>query len=344
MRFSANVVAGFGSVSKLGDTLRELGFTKNILVICGQKSYEVAGRIVEKSLRKEDYNLRVLSGGIYPSVRRVHELLEKEAAGFANSSVIAVGGGRTIDVAKYMAKALGTKLAVVPTLLSSDAIASGFSVLWNGTKSRAVETVVPSLVIGDYDILKNQPKRYVSSGVGDMLSKFSALPDWRLSFWLAGEPYSDFAMNIAKSMTELLCKRIADVGAMNYIGIETLFLAEVTDGYLMELSGTTRVAGGSEHLFAMAMERLSSEGLHGEYCALGTIIMVYLQRGESDDVKRLLRLAGTPTTALELGIERGKIVKALTIAHKMRDWYTVLGTKGLSEGAAERIVRYTGVA
>ncbi|WP_298276404.1 iron-containing alcohol dehydrogenase, partial [Ferroplasma sp.] len=60
------------------------------------------------------------------------------------------------------------------------------------------------MIIGDYEILKKQPIKYIHAGVGDMLSKISALYDWRLSFWLNNEIYNDFAMNVAKSTTELL--------------------------------------------------------------------------------------------------------------------------------------------
>jgi glycerol-1-phosphate dehydrogenase [NAD(P)+] len=344
MRFSSNIVAGLGSISKLGENLLEFSLPKKVVMLCGPKVFELAGRHVHDSLVHEGFEVTVVSEGVEPRLSEVVSLTERVGRMKSENTVLlAVGGGSTIDVAKYVANALNTELVVVPTLLSSDAMATGYSVLWSGRVNEAIRTKVPSIIIGDYDILKNQPKRFVSAGIGDMLSKYSALYDWRLSFWLANETYNDFAMNVARSTTELLKRRISDVAAMNYIGIETLFLAEITDGYLMELSGTTRVAAGSEHLFTFALETLSDAGLHGEFCGLGTIMMTYLQTRDRTEVKQLLEAASAPTTASQLDLRKEDVVKALTMAHKMRNWYTILGSNGLSEGSAERLARYTGI-
>ena len=344
MRFSSNVITGLGVTSKLGESIEELKFPKQGIMLCGETSFKVAGKAVLDALSSNSFDLKRISEGIRPEVAEADALVDKVSGiGGNEKTLVAVGGGGTIDVAKYVASKTGMMLVAVPTLLSSDAIATGFSVLWRGRRNQAIATMVPSVIVGDYEILRNEPKRFVSSGTGDMLSKYSALYDWRLSFWLGGEPYSDFAMNIAQSSTELLKRRITDVSAMNYIGIETLFLAEITDGYLMQLSGTTRVAAGSEHLFAFALETLTDAGLHGELCGLGTIMMTYIQSRERGEVKSLLKTVGAPISAEEAGVKREHIVKALTMAHKMRDWHTVLGSNGLSEGSAERLARYTGI-
>ncbi|MMZ71720.1 NAD(P)-dependent glycerol-1-phosphate dehydrogenase [compost metagenome] len=57
-----------------------------------------------------------------------------------------------------------------------------------------------------------------------------------------------------------------------------------------------------------------------------------------------MKKIGLPTTAEEIGIPIETIVKALTIAHKIRpNRYTILGEKGLTEEAAWRLVRETGI-
>lgn len=343
MRFSSNVVAGSGLISSLPDHLTSIGMPKSAIVLCGQRAYKVAGRKVVASIERS-YAVERVEVATEPSFVEADKLSRTMAKRKAKGRfILAIGGGVTIDIAKYVAKKLLLPLVVIPTLLSSNAMSSGFSVLWKEGNSHALPTMVPTAVVGDYDILKNQPKRYISAGAGDMLSKCSALYDWRLGFWLGGESYNDFAMNVARSTTDLLKRRINDVAHMNYIGIETLFLSEITDGYLMELSGTTRVAAGSEHMFTFAMESLSHDALHGELCGLGTIMMTYLQTRDREEVRRLLEAAGAPTTAEQLGISPKDIVRALTKAHRTRHWYTILGNKGLSEGAAERLARYTGV-
>ena len=344
MRFSANLAAGLGSLEHFGDQYEELMKGSPAIIIAGENSYKIAGAAVEDQLSRRSIDQQALVGHIEPTTDSINTLIEKiRKTGLRRPVLISVGGGSTIDIGKFVAHKLDLDLIAVPTLLSSDAIASGYSIIWDHGKNSAIRTKTPSLIFGDYHILQNEPKRFVSAGVGDMLSKISALYDWRMSFWLGEETYNDFVRNLASSTVKMLRRRIPDVFNMNYIGIETLFLAEVTDGYLMELSGTTRVAAGSEHLFTFALETLDTSGIHGEYCALGTIMMSYLQSRQKFRVKDDLIRAGAPTSASDLGIKPEKIVKALTMAHKMRPWYTILGTNGLSEGMAERLARYTHV-
>ncbi len=347
MNFSANIQAGFGSLKNIGNELKKMGIIDHIVIISGETSFSVAGKIIVPSLRQNEYTIDLI---IDSRIRATHECADRIIKNvkainekFANISIIGIGGGSTLDICKYVSHNLNLNFIAIPTLLSSDAIATGYSVLWTGNKNEAIQTKAPSLIIGDYEILKKQPVKYIHAGVGDMLSKISALYDWRLSFWLNNEIYNDFAMNVAKSTTELLERRIGDVGKMNYIGIETLFLSEVTDGYLMQLSGTTRVAAGSEHLFAFALEDITGMSNHGSFCGLGTIMMVYLQSKKDKKVRDYLKSAGAPTNAKDLDVKPEHIVKALTIAHKMRSWYTILGTNGLSEGSAERLARYSQV-
>ena len=70
-------------------------------------------------------------------------------------------------------------------------------------------------------------------------------------------------------------------------------------------------------------------------------MMSYLQSRENLDIRGYLQAGGLPTNIQEAEISRENVVRALTVAHKMRPWYTILGLNGLSEGSAERLARYT---
>lgn len=346
MRFSSNIIAGMGSIKSLWTNIEDLKLPRDIVIISGKKTFDVAGKLVYNVISQESPNVTAIVDDVKPTNDFVKQLKEKlKNSGPSKHTIVAVGGGSVVDVCKFISKELEWPLVAIPTTLSSDAIATSFSVLWGNEKNEAISTVSPSIVIGDYDILKNQPKRFISAGVGDMISKYTALYDWRLGFWFKNEAYNEFAARIAESTSELLISRIEDVSKMNYIGIETLFLAEITDAYLMELSGTTRVAAGSEHLFSFAMETETAKGMHGEYCGLGSIMMSYLQNKKiTNNIRETLLKVSAPTSIDETDIKREQIVRALTKAHKMRNWYTILGENGLSEGSAERLARYTKVA
>lgn len=341
IKISSNLVAGIGSLHKIAQYLDDLKYPRSVLILTGENTYKIAGKIVYDNLNSNGYdvNIKILDmKGYFSQVKQ----LALDLRNFSKSVLIAVGGGSIADIAKYISNEINSLLVIIPTTLSSNAFSTSYSIFWNNNEKLAIKTKSPNLIVGDYDILKNQPKRFLGAGIGDMLSKLTAIPDWRLAFWFAGGPYNDFAAKIAMAETKLLIRRIDDIVKANYIGIKTLFHAEVLDGYLMEISGTTRVAAGAEHLISFALENISDNGLHGEYCGIGTILISYLQRGYnySRKIAKLLEKANAPTTANQLDLSKSQLIKALTTAHKMRSWYTILGN-GLSENAAERLLKYT---
>ena len=61
-------------------------------------------------------------------------------------------------------------------------------------------------------------------------------------------------------------------------------------------------------------------------------------------IKNRLRYVGAPVTARELGVTDEEVIKALVLAARIRpERYTILGENGLTEEAAERLARITGV-
>jgi glycerol-1-phosphate dehydrogenase [NAD(P)+] len=73
-------------------------------------------------------------------------------------------------------------------------------------------------------------------------------------------------------------------------------------------------------------------------------MMAKLHRLNWKKIRSVLKKIGAPTNAKELGIPEDKIIEALTIAHKIRpERYTILGDRGLTWEAAERLAVETGV-
>ncbi|MFQ5961785.1 MAG: NAD(P)-dependent glycerol-1-phosphate dehydrogenase, partial [Candidatus Methylomirabilales bacterium] len=98
-------------------------------------------------------------------------------------------------------------------------------------------------------------------------------------------------------------------------------------------------------LFSHALDRLAQQpALHGEQVGVGTIMMMYLQGGDWEEIRDALTVIGAPTTAKALGISPKEITEALVHAHEVRpDRYTILGDKGLSPEAADHVATLTGV-
>lgn len=254
--------------------------------------------------------------------------------------VIGIGGGRTLDVAKAVAHELRTKLVSIPTVTATDALATPFAILWESGRSKAVEGVTPELLIADLDIIWRAPKRLQLAGFGDYLAKITALPDLELAYMLGREEnFNPIAISLAYYFTEMLIEVADDISSGNEEAWELYVFLLALDGMLMSMSNTTRVAAGSEHLFAYALEEVSGKALiHGETVGLGTALLAPLHGIDREYVLDALDRASLPTSFADLGVTREEVVKALTVAHEMRNWYTILGDRGIGREAAERLV------
>jgi len=71
---------------------------------------------------------------------------------------------------------------------------------------------------------------------------------------------------------------------------------------------------------------------------------MYLHGGDWQRIREALVQIGAPTNAKELGVTREQVIQALVHAHEIRkDRYTVLGDRGLTPEAAERLATITKV-
>lgn len=120
--------------------------------------------------------------------------------------------------------------------------------------------------------------------------------------------------------------------------------ALVSSGVAMSIAGSSRPASGSEHMFSHALDKIAPKpALHGEQCAIGTIMMLYLHGGDWESIRFALKKIGLPITARQLKIDDKIIIDALMIAHKMKpERYTILGS-GLTREAAIDIAKTTKV-
>lgn len=261
--------------------------------------------------------------------------------------VVAVGGGRVIDVAKYSSYALGLRFISVPTAVSHDGIASPAVSLKDVTGYPVSKfTRPPIAVVADIDVISRAPRRLLASGFGDIIGKFTSVRDAVLARKIKGEYVGDYSLALARMSAQMVARNAELIARLEPEGVSVLVEAAISCGVAMAIAGSSRPCSGSEHLFSHALDIVYPEkrSLHGEQVGVGTIMMAYLHGMNWRRIRRLLRIVGAPTTCSELGVPPEAVVKALTTAHKVRRRYTILGEGGLSEEAAWRLVKVTGVA
>ena len=100
--------------------------------------------------------------------------------------MIGVGGGKALDVAKYIAFLLRLPYLSLPTSLSNDGFCSPQSSLTVENRRRTVPSAMPFGVVLDTAVSLNAPESLWHSGVGDLVSKFTAITDWKMAFHATG--------------------------------------------------------------------------------------------------------------------------------------------------------------
>jgi glycerol-1-phosphate dehydrogenase [NAD(P)+] len=343
MELPRKVIVGEDVLNRIGGVCKALGFSGSALLLIGPHVYRLVGNTIERSLKK---------AGIKPSVVLVDKASMKfvKAAKKAiskerSSLVVGAGGGKVIDVAKLSSVEEGVPFVSVPTAASHDGIASTHASIHGLKSPTSVRAQAPYAIVADASVIARSPYRLIASGCGDVIAKLTAVKDWQLAHKVKREYYGEYAANLALMSAKLVIKSANLIKNKISEGIRTLLEALISCGVATSIAGSTRPCSGSEHLFSHALDRIApSPALHGEQCGVGTIMMAYLHGLDWERIRTALKRVRAPTTARELGMEEKHIVKALTMAHKIRRTrYTILGEKGLSKSEAIRLARATGV-
>ncbi len=342
MQLPREVVLGEDLAPHVPDVARRVGLTGSGLVLYGRKTGDIAGKAVEESLSRV-YSVEhiVVRGASMAEVERCMEKAKNMGARW----MVAVGGGSIIDVAKLASFRLGIPFISFPTTASHDGIASANASIRDLGSKTSVKAVPPIAVIADVKVIMTAPYRYLAAGVGDMISNLTAVKDWQLAHRIRGEYYSEYAASLSMMSAKMVMRNADIIRLGNEESVRKVVKGLISSGVAMSIAGSSRPASGAEHLFSHALDMLAKKpALHGEQTGVGTIIMAYLHGLKWERIKETLKRVKAPTNAYELEIDPEVIVKALTIAHKIRpERYTILGTEGLTWEAAERAARVTGV-
>ncbi len=342
---SRRVVIGKGVLEDMVNYFPEPINKRNekAFIVTGPHVWSLYGPRITEALEKHEFNIEVYKAE-NAHVDTAKQIAD-EAKKWGAQIIIGAGGGKSIDLAKYSSKLLGTPFISVPTAASHDGIASPFASLKGTNGSTSVKAVEPIVIIADIEIIASSPRRLLIAGAGDIIAKITAVLDWRLAHLLRNEYYGEYSASLALLSAKHIVKYRDVIAKTRNQATRVVLEALISSSVAMGIAGSTRPASGSEHLFSHALDKIAPKpALHGEQTAVGTIMMAKLHRINWRKIKNVLKKIGAPTTARELGIPDETIIEALTIAHQIRpERYTILGDKGLTWEAAERLAKETGV-
>jgi len=340
MELPREVWMGPDVLEEIPETCRRLSFGKRGYIIADEVTYNIAGERVKNALSKNNFNMdRTI---VSKADMETAELVKEEAKGF--DFFLGVGGGTCIDIAKFVSFEKKKPFMSIPTAASHDGISSSRASLKGGVESTSVRAQAPVGVVADTLIVRDSPSRLMSAGCGDMIANRTAVLDWKLARDERGEYYSEYASALSRMSARLVARNAAEINESTEESARKILKALISSGVAMSIAGSSRPASGSEHLFSHALDRIAPEpALHGEQCAVGSLMMMKLHGKDWRSTKEALETVNCPTNAVELGIEPKYIVKALTEAHEIRpDRYTVL-RDGIDEDEATELAEETEV-
>jgi glycerol-1-phosphate dehydrogenase [NAD(P)+] len=311
-----------GALDRIGIYAGRHEFTRVVLFFSQGLDDRLLARLAG-SLRSK--NVRVLQRTQIESIsfEEVTELF-RQAPRNADA-IIGFGGGKALDVAKYVAFLSRLPYLSVPASLSNDGFCSPQSSLTIAERRYPLPSAMPFGVILDTAVCLDAPEILWHSGVGDLVSKFTAVTDWKLAFHAQGTPVDDFAALLSDaSVYQFIARPKRDLEGMRLLGTALLL-----NGISMSICGSSRPASGSEHLISHALDSLSKRPrLHGLQVGVATYLISLLQNQNSGRIAALFDATGFWQAIASDPFDRAEWLEAARIAPTMKsDFYTVLSSR-----------------
>ena len=306
---------GPGALGELGTYLKDLRLEK-VVILFGNGLIEMFGMDVMKSLA--EMGIDVLEYQELDTVR----LEDLTSLAFSmpakTQAVIGIGGGKVIDAAKYCGFLRNLAFISIPTSASSDGFSSASASLLVEGRRKSVPARLAYGIVVDTQIIKSAPKKFIYSGIGDMVSKITALYDWKFEEEHGYGKVNDFATMIAK-------KAVNSFVRTPFESIEEdLFIKELLDSLAMsgianEIAGSSASTSGSEHLISHALDKmLEQPQLHGIQVGIATYLMSVVQDHRYKRVNTIFTQTGFWDFVKTLGMRRVDFEQAIDLAPSIK--------------------------
>jgi glycerol-1-phosphate dehydrogenase [NAD(P)+] len=315
---------------------RRISSGGHVAVAVGPGQGEEIAEILRPQLSNADISM--VEGG---SVEAARELATRLHDGFYDA-LVGIGGGKTLDVAKYAASLSALPLVAVATNLAHDGIASPVASLESeGRRKLSYGVQMPAAVVIDLDYVKRSEPAMRRSGVGDAISNLSAIADWRLAERERAEVVDGVAVTFARTAAMSVLHRTDGIDDEEFL----MALAEglVLSGLAMATAGSSRPCSGGDHEIVHAIDHLyPGTAGHGELAGAAALFTSFL-RGDSQlsgEIEACLARHSLPRVFSDLGLTEDQFVAAVLDAPATRpDRYTVLEHLAMDEEEARTRVR-----
>ncbi|MFA6989045.1 MAG: iron-containing alcohol dehydrogenase family protein [Candidatus Gastranaerophilaceae bacterium] len=326
---------GDGKLPKLGKYLSDRDYV-NVALFYSEGIEDLVGSVIQEGLLKYGINIthkNTINDINIENVIHTAFKIPKET-----TVLLGIGGGKALDYSKYCAHVLSLPFISVPTSTSNDGFCSPNASLLVEGKRQSVKATIPYGVVVDLDFIKSSPEICIFSGLGDLISKITALWDWKQAFLKKLDFYNDFAGIISANSVQLFYNyQFTDITNKEFL--YNLSNSLLMSGIAMEICGSSRPASGSEHLISHALDKISANPrIHGIQVGIATYLCSILQNNQACKVKDFLINTGFVDYVQQDPLSKEEFLEAIIVAPTMKQsYYTILSEPDAIKNAVELV-------
>lgn len=252
--------------------------------------------------------------------------------------IVAMGGGKTLDIGKYAAFISKRPFLSIPTTMAHDGIVSPIAVLKRQDgKPKSLGCAMPAMMIMDTELIASCPPQLIKAGIGDTISNYMGLKDWDFAVSRGKDEMNGYAYMMSRTSLDALMKTQFDHICPEFLDV--LANSLVLSGIAMDYAGSSRPVSGSEHLFSHALDYFcEKQNLHGFNVALGTVAVLKIIGEDPIEVVNYLKKFEVDVNPEHMEIPEDTFIYCMQHATEMRNnRYTYLHEADLNEGKLRRI-------
>lgn len=226
------------------------------------------------------------------------------SVGFDAKFVVGLGGGSSIDTAKFVSEATELPLIQIPTIISVDAAFTPSYAYREGARTRYAGDLRPIEVIADLSLIRQAPIDLNRAGVGDLLSCHTGMFDWRLAIdrGRGDIPWNHDAATLGREVLDEVESGAPEIAAVSDEGLRLLATMHQLVGAGCVAYGA-RFEEGSEHFLGYCYEWLTHEHqVHGALVSFCVLVMSFVQGNDPDRAARIVRGTRVEARPSRLGI------------------------------------------